>query len=305
MTTSSEKYAELLALTQLYLFQNYAITDRLLATSSEYLYFREYALSKQRNAKPPENKTVKIPPKANPPSVPTAFIQPPSMPTKPLPNPVNIPLKTEKPLVAEKLALTLPSKEPQKLNVEPSTSANEPAPKNDFFTLAQAKPPSPLDLSDLRKIAIEKLPGLVLTNEIPNDEKARKRARVWEQASTQSDIVILTFDELNEHQTFLAKVGKALEPFDFSVQIIPAAKLSDADCQNLIHSTKLKLILANESGIKSFPKLIKELRQDPQQNHHFLGNNPVFLLSDISSYLNDSALKLSLWKAIKKLLSIS
>ncbi len=47
MTSALDRYAELLALTQLYLLQEHAPSDRLLAESETYLHFREYAARRQ------------------------------------------------------------------------------------------------------------------------------------------------------------------------------------------------------------------------------------------------------------------
>lgn len=298
MTSIRETYLELLSLAQLYLLQEYAMTDRLPANSSDYTYFREYALkqSKQnppvKSASPPPS-----PPSIKPVAIPSATI-PKSPPVEikrsPLPSPpAPAPIQVDAPKK---------SSEAEIVKESPKTPIKE----NTFFALEPLKPAAPLDLIEMRKTASEHLPGLALLNTIPDDLEARQRANAWEHQTSQPNVIILSFDDVSKHQAFLANIGKALAVCGFTSRVIRAGKVElDNGWDQLLQSEQLRLVIGSDVGITSLPRLHKNYREAAKTAKHYIGNAPLLLLSDISFYLKEPALKPSLWKAIKELLNNS
>lgn len=330
MSTTQERYFELLAFTKLYIQQEHAPTDRILSESETYTYFRNYALQNQNKNKaksqghaqahtqPPVPSPIQ--PKPTTPSQtqlkPQSAAQTPQNAAhhKPSPNtPQNINHlenisgsqlsdRTTEPQMSVKVIARATDTQ-RSSPAEKTTEFQENSTKQ-LFSLEIPAAPKPLDFTVLRKIIHEKLPHMHLIEQAPDDAEAKRLAKIWDQEKQISKVIILSFDETPKHQAFLANIRIALEVIGISAQVTNAIKFErDNAWENLLQSKELKLVVASSSGFYNLPELQKKYREGTKQGRHFLGDRALLLLSDISFYLKEPALKPSLWSALKELMA--
>lgn len=308
------KYRDLLALTQLYILQEYALTDRVFEDQETFDYFRKQA-QQQKNAvpTPPQQalptaaspptpqRTITAPNKSHPASMTAA--------TAPLPTkiPPLAPVKLEaKPSTAPVPAKTLETPPASSISTlpEPKKTAEKTPTTKTTFAIAPPSPVKEIELNDLRKIISEKLPQFQLLNHIPDDSAARRLATPGEKNSPQ--VAILTFNEIPAHQTFLLNIAKTLEIYGVTAQLYSAAKIEqEKGWDAFLKSEQLRLVIANGGLPYSLPEMQKHHREIQKMARHYLGNHPLLPLSDISFYLIEPPLKQSLWNAIREILELS
>jgi hypothetical protein len=178
--------------------------------------------------------------------------------------------------------------------------------KNKDFVLEASQSSTSTNFSEICQIIQEKLPHLHsrLIHTIPDDSEAKVLANLWTQEKQIPQVLILSFDEVPKHQAFLANICKALEVNGIKTQVTHAKKLeSDNRWQALLEAKEMKLVLASSAGFYHLGELQKYYREGNRQGRHYLGDKSLLLLSDISFYLKEPALKPSLWAAIKELLA--
>ena len=102
------------------------------------------------------------------------------------------------------------------------------------------------------------------------------------------DIAILSFSELPTHQTFLKMMEKALSlRFGLKAKVISNTEWGAC-----------RFIIAPDYGIWGDPVLSKNFREGEKPGKNFLGNTPLFLLTDLAQYMREPKLKASLWCAL-------
>ncbi len=281
-----EYYAETIALTQLYLAQEYELEQRVFAEKHSYEFFKNYVLSKRAQPSTPMKPPAPVPIQKEE----VQMKQEVAVPAPPIPkaSPTTTPVvaKTEPPLPAS------PPSAPPKIE--------KPA-NNNKFVLEPLGPAEAVDLTGIRKIAKE---HVALIDTIPDDSEAKRVNKGWDAMIGMVDVAILSFNENAKHQAFLKNVGIAIETLGCKSQLMSAQKIEqEKGWTRLLDEGKLRLVIASDYGIYTLPELLKQHREVPKQAKHFLGKIPLFLLSDIAFYLKEPSLKPSLWKALKELLS--
>jgi hypothetical protein len=117
-------------------------------------------------------------------------------------------------------------------------------------------------------------------------------------------VLILTFDEPPAQHEFLSKVAVAIEGLGATAQVRSAADLEKLfSWDDIVTSKGVRLIIANNSALQLHEELHKLQREG--QGRQFLGECPLLPLTDVGSYLQDPALKRTLWDAIKEHLKAS
>lgn len=304
-----QSYAELLALTKSYLQQEHSLTDRILSEPETYAYFKAYALQRQNAKTQPRTASSQAPqtPVATIPKIPSPAPTPVRTPVTELPKP---PIPPAPPLPHNIEAPKLPDKaDLNKTAIAPTTQkqenpADQPPPVPGAFKLEVPAALPQTDFAVLRTIVTEKLPHVRLLDRLPDDTEAKRLANAWTQEKKIPQVMILSFDEPPKQQAFLANIAKALEAHGIDAQVATATKLErENEWQKLLQSKELKLVVAGSSGFHSLPQLQKHYREGAKQGRHYLGDRLLLLLSDISYYLKEPALKPSLWAALKALLT--
>jgi hypothetical protein len=297
MTSLKDPYVELLALTQLYLLQEYKLHEKICAEPSTYALFKQYALQKKESSpQPPPSLSLPRPPQ----------LQKSQLSSRPL-DPVNSPLDLAKPVKAT--ATIMPKTvSPEEKSPPPQADKEPPnrSPKSQVasFTLEPLPPAMPMPLNDVRSLIAEHYPAIPLAQQPPEDTLAKKIGKSWEYTASIPQAVILSFHEISKQQTFLNNICKALEIMGTPAKVFSANKIEQAKgWDNLLQSKELRFIIASDYGINALSDLMKHYREAPKQSRHYLGKIPLFLLSDVSFYLKEPTLKLPLWKALKEFLA--
>ena len=306
MTSSQKLYTELLSLTKLFLTQEYLPSDKIFSEPETFTFFKTFAEKRQEG----KNLHVNKPSPAPQPSVPKpTVIRNPAPPLlqkqdtqikQAVPQNLKISLPPQKP-IPDKTENRVPLEKAAKIQKNSAPSENEEKP---FFTLETPSPLKIQEFTELRKIITEKLPHLRLVDLIPDDAEAKLLASLWTQEKKKTQAVILAFDDISKHLAFLGNIVKALEVFGITAQIADAHKIErNQGWEDLLQSKELKLVIASSSGFHHLKGLQKHYKEGAKQEPHFLGGHALMLLSDISFYFKEPALKISLWIALKKILS--
>jgi hypothetical protein len=280
----SQQISELAALIQLHLTQEHGPKDWLSADAETYSFFKKLALMQKVNPKPP---TAAHPaPSSSSPSS-GAFKQPslPAAPAiKPTP-PSHLPAEEKKPIAKpSSAAASSPEKKPSK-------------PK-EFLSLHPMAPAPALNLNDIRTIVAEKFPSQQILDHLPDDTSAK----TLQKSVKIPDILVLSFDETEGSLLFLRNMTKAITDKIASAELIEAQKIeNDKGWERLLKSPDLRLIIANEKALKTFPECMQFYRDATQPGLAKLGNVPLFLLLDLELYQQDLNLKKVLWKNLQDL----
>lgn len=323
MNTAKQQYSELLALTKLYLTQEYKPTERIFADSECYQYFLEYAISKKTPVSSSRSSSTPIIPQATPaaPTLPPPPLQPtpspkatsnlpspqPATPTPITPNPA--PISKELPPSAPQTAPLL-STAPEVKTLPPDSS---PAAKTDentkapsgIFTIEAPAPAASLDLKDMWEFVKERLPGIELLATPPNDTLAKEAARQWEKKPATLEVAILSFETEPKHKAFLDNLSKALKTYGISAVVVNAARAEQEKAwPRLLEAPHVRLIISGGYGLYTLTSLMQHYVEGQRPHHPKLGKIPLLMLSDAALYLKEPSLKPSLWKSLKELLTV-
>lgn len=283
MNPLKEQYAELLALTQLYLLHEFPEKAWIPVSMPFYQWIRA--------THQPPPKTASIP--STP--IQPAATQPTPLPTPPSPLPAPAaPKKAEAP---PQHTPTPPKPAPQKAPEPiPPPQKTEATPRS-FFTLEPMTQAVESDLTDIQTILAERFPKQTILKEVPSDTESN----LLKKEHTTEAAILLSFLESPEHLTFLTNIAKAIES-----RLAPAAVVAANDYEQddrwhtLLQSPALRAIIISSANLQALPKLMKHYREDTTQKKFFLGQVPLVVLSDISLYFQEPTRKRALWDEITK-----
>lgn len=281
MTTPRKCYAELIALAQLYIFQEYSRGQWIETDRETFERFKAHALKGMQKTAVPPRPIAPLPPDKVEVSKPLS---------------ANIQSPAAKPTEAEKAAPAPPQAALEASLPEEKASApqkTEITPKR--FKLEPMTEAPPLDYSELRKLLNEKFPNISL---LPIPECAASMPK-----SENPQVILLTFQENGRHLAFIQNLAKAVQLTLGPAKTIAAASIENEGKWDEFLKTKgLRLIIASYSGLQTLPGLMRYFKESPKQGRHYLDRLPVCLLSDIEIYLKEPQLKLPLWQSIQALL---
>lgn len=281
MNSIKEQYAELVALTQLFLLREFSIKDKQITDPQTYTFF------KTQLPKEP----IQCP-----------SIQPVSIKTTPPKPTVNsMPLTPPSPIAS--LPPITPPPEPAK--PEPQIEKPiAPAPmikKNSVIAFEPLPHPVPVDFHEIKQIFKEHFSHYPILEEIPSDQQAKTIKNAWQIEQNIPPIIILSFNEQEKSRAFLHAIADAI-----SRHLAPARVLSGPQIEKekkwdlVLKSKELRLVIASDYGLYLLPELMKCYKEAPKQAKHYLYQTPLLLLSDLTLYLKEPQLKPLLWKAICK-----
>lgn len=299
MKTIKHRYLELLQLTQLFLLREYAISDIKTVDPVLMSYFQK----KGKTAPAPIKTTQNFQPVEKPPSQLSTSIKPPESMPKPLtPKPQSIVQPVLKPFEPPK-----PSPQPQPAqkqqpvaNLSAAAAPKEPQDKSRKISLEpQAIQAAQSDFTEFRKILPSLFPDWKLSDNIPDDTLAIKNKNIWLSKREITPVIILSFHDNPQHQTFLANIAKAITLRLAPARVISAPELEkNNQWDDILKSPQLKLVISSDYELYLHPKLMSHYREEKDQGKHILHQTPLLLLSDLSLYLKEPQLKSFLWRAI-------
>jgi hypothetical protein len=294
MNNLKERYSDLVSLTQVFIQKEYATKQTTIASPAGYAFFANRP-KRQPMSRAATSSFLKKPLQASfpDPQIPTPAPNP-NEPTPPLP-PIT---PTPEPITpSPSPAPTTPSPDPQ---IEPIQNKAYGISNKKGFVLEPLNPPPAYQMDiDFKEVINKKYPGLPIYDAIPDDRVASKIKNTWQKENVIPPVIILTFNQDEQHTLFLKNVAKAI-----SLRLAPARVISGLKVEaekkwdKLIESPDIQMIIACDYGFFMQPGLKKHYREDSKQGKHFLGNKPLLLLSDLNLYLQQPQLKALLWQAI-------
>lgn len=291
----NDEFSELAALTQLHLLQEFSWRDWKNADPQTFSYFKHYAQQLRANAATPSNS-----PPANAvmtPQQPSKSVveMPPPQPMKHVP--AASPPPPQKSINPSSLPKTSGPKEPPK-TVSPKAESQS------VFELQPLPPSNPLDFSDLKKLMQSHFPSHPIIEQVPSDDEAKKINNAWQQPSGFLAAVIVAGDSVAAHYDLLSNIANAIQTRFVPAQVISHSKLhQEADCDALVRSPSLRVIVISSPTLLSLPHLMKHYRDEPQSGKKFLGTTPLCLMADPAECLKNPQLKVTLWNTLKQILS--
>jgi hypothetical protein len=291
-----ESYRELLSLTQIHLLNEYKAKDICLASPSTFAYFQKKAVKaapKQRVISPPPIQQASYPdPQPARPAPNPNQPKPQTPPTTPLPQPTPPTMPPEQPT---------PSPDPQIPPIQDTTKKTGNFGRKPFtLEPMSASEPYQMDHS-LRDLIISKFPKHQIYEAIPDDTIARKLKNAWQKENTVPPVLILTFNQDEQHLLFLKNIAKAISLCLAPARVLSGLKIeTEKKWDKLVHSPEVKLIIACDYGFFLQPGLKEYYREEPKLGKHYIGNISLLLLSDLDLYLQQPQLKPLLWQAICK-----
>lgn len=210
------------------------------------------------------------------------------------------PAKTSLPIP---ICSTLPSAQNIKISLKKTKKNVEKASlecENEFIKTEKQEKKEPL-FDEMKDMLLSITPSIQIIQKIPDDTQAKKIASYWKMKKEITNIVILTFKESPKEIMFLKNLAFAIDSLYMRAKVISSTNLELSNKWDIFLSQKdLKLILACDYSIWKLKNLIKYYKESPSSKNHFLKDTPLFLLPEISVYLNEPLLKKSLWFSLLK-----
>lgn len=279
-----DSYTELLSLARDYIAQEFAQSDWKVTDPDTFAYYKNFALQQRSQGAAPM-------PNVKPAAV-TYSAQQVNIIRE---TAVELPFKS-----APVISTPIPAPTSKKTTLaKAQVPVKEVASKE--FTLEPLQKPQEIELNDIQKLVVDRYPGKLIINEIPSDEEAKQMNAEWKQELVIPEVIILSFNESLEQQLLLQNIAKAIQASLAPAAMIPAVKL-EQQWEKVLKTKSLKLIIATSHGLQTSPTLWKQYREAQKQAKHFLGDVPLYMLSDLSIYLKNPQLKVPVWQDLKKML---
>lgn len=188
MVPMIDEYLDLATQLKAYIHQEFPSQNWLMANREDYLYYREYALSKNKSQEP--TKTVKIViPEISKPIVPDKIAVAPNIKKAEPVAPIIPPVSTKKEISIEKTSQAV----------------------SKGIQLDQMKAPPLEDFSDVNKIIVEKFPEQTILLNPPSDALARDIKNAWKTKPARSELALVVGPLKPGHQNLLDNILKALK----------------------------------------------------------------------------------------------
>jgi hypothetical protein len=293
-----KEYLEILSLTRELVSQEYLSKEIVTVTSQPevHSYFKEFSSTLK--------KTI---------SQPAQFIQPhyASSKTQPTPQSSTPSAPIEK-VVTQTPAVTPPQSLAPQSKITKRIISNPPNPKvNDQkevevlsksippgktkFHLEKLGQPVELDLKEFPALMQSHFPNYPIRSTIPVPKIISKP--IIQNKNSISPVVILSFYEDLESQTFLKNVAQAIQDKLLPAMVFSALRIErEKKWESLLQSTTLQLIIIPSHRIPQLPLL--------QNQYHLqegrIGSVPIISIADPSEYLKSPSLKSELWQTITR-----
>jgi hypothetical protein len=277
MTSIEEEYKELLNLTKTHILQNFSLEEWMLTDQNTFSFFKSYS-----------------PPRPQP-LFPLVSSKPQRLHTT-----------QEKELsIKENFAIPINKKETKETKETKDNEGKKEFSKEKFsFTLEPMQLATEIDLKEIHKLVKDHFPSMIIIENPLQDEEAKRVNRTQQKTTTTPAVIILSFNETAISKKFLENIAKAIQLRIAPALVLPAHKIEQENAwERMLQSKELRLVISPDYGIYTLPKFMRHYKESPKQGKRFLGNIPLFLLSDISLYLKEPTLKPQLWKALKEMLS--
>lgn len=185
--------------------------------------------------------------------------------------------------------------------VTPPPKSPEPTPTPSSSPLPQ--PPTP----EVSLIQTPQKPQQSSTNNLKDMLNLMKKTNIniietIPPYTPQPKVLLLTASSNSDHDQFLNKVGTAITQNFVPAALINLNSSNVHDIVSKIQSKQLKLIIASKAILKEYGNFFRQLYNSGKDETHFLGDTPLYIMSDINHYLDNPENKKILWVSIKSIL---
>jgi hypothetical protein len=298
MKLIKDYYAELLSLTQLFLLREHSLKDVRMVDPTSMNFFQKkgqppLSSSAPKKVQPapisaPEIKNSKI-------SLQSAISEAPQPEARPVE-------ARQESLPAQPLPTFAQPSSVQQTPVIPTSQPpviQDKISKGKGFSLEPFVSASSQENSEWWNLSQTLFPEWVLSKAIPSDVIAQKNKNAWLKSQEIPPVIILSFHDNEQQQTFLKNIAQAISLRLAPAQVVSASQIEKENgWENILNASQLRLVIAGDYGLYLHPKLMRFYKELPQQGKHFLNQTPLLLLSDLSLYLKEPQLKPLLWRAI-------
>ncbi len=221
-------------------------------------------------------------------------VQPEEPPLRITPKPTLPPIQKPLPPPIRKLP-TPPQPPPSETNGQKKSTEVQPL----GFTLEPLPEGKVLELSEFKVLYANRFPNHPILGHPLEDSEAHSSAQ-QDTSEQYPQVVLLSFSGNPKISAFLQNLARSIQlRWKLKTNVIAAHQWEQEKAwEGLLTNSATKLILASDYGLQTLPELLKHYKEAPKQSHHFLGNKPLLLLSDITVYMRETHLKLTLWQAI-------
>lgn len=150
----------------------------------------------------------------------------------------------------------------------------------------------------LRKIA----PALIISDQVPADQNAKKIASAWKEKLSGIDVVLLALNDLTDTIELMKNLAKAIQKDLGPVKLMSGDRLEQEKRWDLFFQTNTFRLIIASSGMEHYPDLLKHYKALPAQQATFLANTPLIVLEPTSVYTDSPDQKIGLWKSLCQML---
>jgi hypothetical protein len=278
MTTELlQKYITLISTVRNYISQEYSKGSWIPSDSQTYAYFAQQA-----------SKKISSPKKA---PIPTPPVKRPTISTPKSHTPSPLQTNSAPPVISSQPTISKPPESQIKETVKPSQNHKS------FVQETLIMAPE-TDFSHLRTWISNQFSSIKLSNDIPDDSKAKAIAQKWRAPG--AEVFILSFNDLPRENAFLQNLATAIEKTGATTKVISAVKYEQEKRWHKCFKTDdLRFIITNHYSLHTLPELMKYYRED-HTGKQMLGKAELHLLPDLSLYMQQPSLKAALWKALQQ-----
>lgn len=271
MSSFQEKYSELVALTQVYLLQEYSAKELIFSESESFKFFKTLEETKRQKS---QNCSKREPLEAN-----ALKTEPLKSAARPATQPQTIP-KAQIVQQAQTVpkAQIVPAPEPAAVKEEKTESP--PASPKQVFVPEPLAQPKEIDLADMRAAVASALPQVKMAETL----KAPSAA-----------IVLLALGETGEELLFLHNVAGAIDRLLKPAEVVSLAKKDrESAWDSLLNRPGLSWIIAFGEEAYTLPGMARGRQK--------IGPISLLLQPAAAEILRDPSQKAALWKLLKQLL---
>jgi hypothetical protein len=150
----------------------------------------------------------------------------------------------------------------------------------------------------LKKIA----PSLALSDQIPDDNKAKQISSAWKEKLHGVDAILIVLSDQPENIELMKNLAKAIHQDLGQVKLISGERFEREKRWELFFQTNSFRLAIVSPGIQQYPELLKLYRALPAQQTAFLAQTPLIVLEPGSTYKDSSEKKTALWKTLCQIL---
>ncbi len=150
----------------------------------------------------------------------------------------------------------------------------------------------------VRKIA----PSLIISDQVSDDQNAKKIASNWKEKLIGIDVVLLALNNLPDTIELMKNLAKAIQKNLGPVKLMSGDRLEQEKRWDLFFQTNTFRLIIASPGMEHYPDLLKHYKALPAQQTAFLSNTPLIILEPASVYTDSPNQKIGLWKSLCQML---